>query len=44
MTLEQIENLGRPLRADAERNRRRILAAAAEVFAKRGRKKNHNKE
>src|SRR3954471_1197795 len=24
------------LRADAERNRRRILAAAAEVFAKRG--------
>jgi AcrR family transcriptional regulator len=36
MTLEQIENLGRPLRADAERNRRRILAAAAEVFAKRG--------
>jgi AcrR family transcriptional regulator len=36
MPLEQIENLGRPLRADAERNRRRILAAAAEVFAKRG--------
>jgi AcrR family transcriptional regulator len=40
MTLEQTEpvesNLGRPLRADAERNRRRILAAAAEVFAKRG--------
>jgi AcrR family transcriptional regulator len=30
------ETLGRPLRADAERNRRRILAAAAEVFAKRG--------
>lgn len=29
-------HLGRPLRADAERNRRRILAAAAEVFAKRG--------
>ena len=27
---------GRPLRADAERNRRRILAAAAEVFADRG--------
>ncbi|MBT0772373.1 TetR/AcrR family transcriptional regulator [Kineosporia sp. J2-2] len=27
---------GRPLRADAERNRRRILAAAAEVFAERG--------
>ena len=36
MTLEQIANLGRPLRADAERNRRRILVAAAEVFAKRG--------
>jgi AcrR family transcriptional regulator len=36
LTLEQIENLGRPLRADAERNRRRILVAAAEVFAKRG--------
>jgi AcrR family transcriptional regulator len=36
MTLEETENLGRPLRADAERNRRRILAAAAEVFAKRG--------
>jgi AcrR family transcriptional regulator len=36
MTLEQIKNFGRPLRADAERNRRRILAAAAEVFAKRG--------
>ncbi|GAB3267976.1 TetR/AcrR family transcriptional regulator [Kineosporia babensis] len=32
MTLEQV----RPLRADAERNRRRILAAAAEVFAERG--------
>ena len=27
---------GRPLRADAERNRRRILAAAATVFAERG--------
>lgn len=27
---------GRALRADAERNRRRILAAAAEVFAERG--------
>jgi len=27
---------GRPLRADAERNRRRILAAAGEVFAERG--------
>lgn len=26
----------RPLRADAERNRRRILVAAAEVFARRG--------
>src|SRR4051794_35027271 len=26
----------RPLRADAERNRERILAAAAEVFAERG--------
>src|SRR3954452_2459805 len=26
----------RPLRADAERNRARILAAAAEVFAERG--------
>ena len=26
----------RPLRADAERNRRRILAAAAELFAERG--------
>jgi AcrR family transcriptional regulator len=45
MTLEDLESplesaldshLGRPLRADAERNRRRILAAAAEVFAKRG--------
>jgi AcrR family transcriptional regulator len=36
MKLEQNENLGRPLRADAERNRRRILAAAAEVFARRG--------
>ena len=37
MTLDQVEsNLGRPLRADAERNRRRILAAAAEVFARRG--------
>ncbi len=36
MTLDQTKNLGRPLRADAERNRRRILVAAAEVFAKRG--------
>jgi len=26
----------RPLRADAERNRQRILTAAAEVFAERG--------
>ncbi len=26
----------RPLRSDAERNRTRILAAAAEVFAERG--------
>src|SRR4051812_44395472 len=26
----------RPLRADAERNRRRILAAASDVFAERG--------
>lgn len=32
MTLEH----QRPLRADAERNRRRILTAAAEVFADRG--------
>jgi AcrR family transcriptional regulator len=36
MSLEHIKSLGRPLRADAERNRRRILAAAAEVFAVRG--------
>lgn len=40
MTLEQTEEpaepLARPLRADAERNRQRILVAAAEVFAKRG--------
>lgn len=36
MKLEHSESLARPLRADAERNRRRILAAAAEVFAKRG--------
>lgn len=36
MPLEPINTLGRPLRADAERNRRRILAAAAEVFARRG--------
>ena len=36
MSLGSTENLGRPLRADAERNRRRILVAAAEVFARRG--------
>jgi AcrR family transcriptional regulator len=44
MTLEQATDRSarpdgsadRPLRADAERNRRRILAAAAEVFAERG--------
>ena len=36
MTSELVEPLGRPLRADAERNRRRILLAAAEVFARRG--------
>ncbi len=36
MTPVSTENLGRPLRADAERNRRRILVAAAEVFARRG--------
>jgi AcrR family transcriptional regulator len=36
VTIEQINPLGRPLRADAERNRRRILLAAAEVFARRG--------
>ncbi|GAA3611784.1 TetR/AcrR family transcriptional regulator [Kineosporia mesophila] len=38
MTLEQTvgREERRPLRADAERNRRRILAAAAEVFAERG--------
>jgi AcrR family transcriptional regulator len=36
MTLEQVESAGRPLRADAERNRTRILVAAAEVFARRG--------
>src|SRR5688500_1594373 len=29
-------SIPRPLRADAERNRARILAAAAEVFAERG--------
>jgi AcrR family transcriptional regulator len=28
---------GRPLRRDAERNRQRILAAAAEIFTSRGR-------
>ena len=31
-----VSTSARPLRADAERNRRRILAAAAEVFARRG--------
>jgi AcrR family transcriptional regulator len=36
MTLDEFETLSRPLRADAERNRRRILVAAAEVFAKQG--------
>lgn len=30
------DSSARPLRADAERNRQRILAAAAEVFARRG--------
>lgn len=35
-SLDKMRGLGRPLRADAERNRRRILAAAAEVFARRG--------
>src|ERR1700693_2290626 len=35
MTLE-IEQQERPLRADAERNRAKILAAAALVFAERG--------
>lgn len=34
MTIE--DSTHRPLRADAERNRRRILAAAREVFASRG--------
>src|ERR1700731_114153 len=32
----QIEHRDRPLRADAERNRAKILAAAAQVFAERG--------
>ena len=31
-----MNTLSRPLRKDAERNRQRILAAAAEVFAARG--------
>lgn len=35
MTLD-VARSPRPLRADAERNRQRILAAAAEVFAERG--------
>ena len=30
------DDTGRPLRADAERNRRRIIAAAHELFAERG--------
>jgi AcrR family transcriptional regulator len=30
------ENPSRPLRVDAERNRRRVLAAAADLFAERG--------
>lgn len=33
---EREHTVERPLRADAERNRRRILAAAAELFAARG--------
>jgi AcrR family transcriptional regulator len=36
MTSMPAEIPDRPLRADAERNRHRILAAAAEVFAERG--------
>jgi AcrR family transcriptional regulator len=32
----QVSEPGRPLRKDAERNRRRILKAAAEVFTERG--------
>jgi AcrR family transcriptional regulator len=31
-----MESVERPLRADAERNRRRIMEAAAELFAERG--------
>ena len=33
---EDEDKPGRPLRRDAERNRQRILAAAAEVFTSRG--------
>src|SRR3954447_22049365 len=36
MTQECVSAPYRPLRADAERNRLRIIQAAAEVFAKRG--------
>jgi AcrR family transcriptional regulator len=35
-TMGAMATTERPLRADAERNRQRILAAAAEVFAERG--------
>ena len=34
--MSSTESTERPLRADAERNRRRILAAATQVFAERG--------
>jgi AcrR family transcriptional regulator len=34
--MSQIDQTERPLRRDAERNRRRILEAAAEAFAERG--------
>jgi AcrR family transcriptional regulator len=36
MTMSVADDAQRPLRADAERNRQRILAAAAELFAERG--------
>ena len=38
MTTQQspVAPTGRPLRADAERNRRRIIAAAHKLFAERG--------
>jgi AcrR family transcriptional regulator len=36
MTAECVSGSARPLRADAERNRVRIVQAAAEVFARRG--------